>query len=560
MLHPSTQKLIDRLSEMTARGKIAWTDADDGAVNYVTEGYSVLVTDEPNELVIISKEGTELERAAATELAATTAEGGTYADILTAMTKEAKRIAKGTESAIGALLADMDETDAPPAEEIERQEAEIAAETAKVAADETTDETALNSTSDLEGETKPEPIDPVESDAKEEEPDVTAAVARLADEVNNRQTSEAAKTEDSSSGALSAAATGLATSVAMAELSPAEDTITEPEEVLAQEDASNDDTASEPEQVEAAEVPEPVNGLEANDAPATTGLMMSAAVENHKYTPFGLEAPQDQGLTGIIAETATEVDVSESAPPSEIEEAAETVEPANEAIEAAAPVFATSVVDDVQEQPAEASTESNSWASTTFQVSEQDERSLDEQTEPEAEPHSEASVEETRLEETLVDETLAAPEETEAPAPVEDAAEAEEVDAPLGALPETPPASEPQQSEEAPMSFSLSGIGAGFGLGALTAKTEASGAPEANAAPSAPERVVIDATDDVPFAAPGDDAAPVLEPPLTDVTNLEPSPAIDPALEEEPVNAEADATQDEQPPEPKPRTRFNPWS
>lgn len=555
MLHPSTQKLIDRLSEMTARGKIAWTDADDGAVNYITEGYRVLVTDAPNELVIISKEGTELERAAAAELTATTVENGTYADILTAMTKEAKRIAKGTESAIGALLADMDETDAPPAEEIERQEAEMAAETARVAADETTDETALNSAEDFEGETKPEPIDPVESDATEEEPDVTAAVARLADEVNNRQTSEATETEDSSSGVLSAAATGLATSVAMAELSPAEDSAAEPEQALAQEDTSDDVAAFEPERVEVAEVPEPVNGLEASGAPAASGLIMSAAVENHTYKPFGLEAPQDQGMTGIVAGNTTEADISTSADEGKVEEAGETVEPANEATDITAPVFAASIADKVQEEPAEPPAQSNSWASTTFQMSEQNDRNLNEQTEPEAEPHSAASVEETRVEDTL-----AAPEETEAPAPVEDAIEAEETNPSLAAVAETPTASEPQQSEEAPMSFSLSGIGAGFGLGALTAKTEASGTPEANAAPSAPAKVVIDATDDVPFAAPNDDAAPAVEPPLTDVTNLEPSPAIEPALEAEPVNAEADAAKDEQPAEPKPRTRFNPWS
>lgn len=548
MLHPSTQKLIDRLSEMTARGKIAWTDADNGAVNYVTEGYSVLVTDEPNELVIISKEGTELERAAATELAETSAESGTYADILTAMTKEAKRIAKGTESAIGALLADMDETDAPPAEEVERQETEMA----MVAADETTDETALNSSADIEGEAKPEPHDALESDANEDEPDVTAAVARLADEVNNRETSEASEPEDSSSGALSAAATGLATSVAMAELSPAEDTVAEPEEAIVEEVASNEDAPSEP---EADETPEPVNGLEAHDAPATSGLMMSAAVENHKYTPFGLEAPQDQGLTGIIAGTATETDVSEPAAPSEFEEAAEAGEPANETTEMAAPALATSVANEVLEQPAETAAESNSWASTTFQVGDQDDSDGNEQAEPEAEFHSEAPVEET-----LVEETLAVPEETEAPAPVEDTVEAERDEIPLAAVPETAPAAEPQQSEEAPMSFSLSGIGAGFGLGALTAKTEASGAPQANAAPSAPEKVVIDATDDAPFAAPGDDAAQLSEAPLPEVANLEPSPATEPVLEAEPVSAEADAPKDKQPPEPKPRTRFNPWS
>ena len=112
MLHASTKKLIDRLAEMTDLAKLDWTDGEDGNITYSTEGYSVSLTETPNEVVITSKDGKELERAGAEALAATPAEdGGTYADIVAAMTKEAARVARGTETAISTLLAGME--DAP---------------------------------------------------------------------------------------------------------------------------------------------------------------------------------------------------------------------------------------------------------------------------------------------------------------------------------------------------------------------------------------------------------------------------------------------------------------
>ena len=74
MLHTSTRKLIDRLSEMTELGKLDWIESADGNIAYSTEGYSVTLTESPNEVVITSKDGKELERATAEEIAATESE------------------------------------------------------------------------------------------------------------------------------------------------------------------------------------------------------------------------------------------------------------------------------------------------------------------------------------------------------------------------------------------------------------------------------------------------------------------------------------------------------
>ena len=83
MLHASTRKLIDRLAEMTDLNKLDWTESDAGQITYSTEGYSVSLTEDPNEVVITSKDGKELERATAEELSATqTEDGKTYAQVV----------------------------------------------------------------------------------------------------------------------------------------------------------------------------------------------------------------------------------------------------------------------------------------------------------------------------------------------------------------------------------------------------------------------------------------------------------------------------------------------
>lgn len=137
MLHASTKKLIDRLSEMTELGKLDWTEGGDGNITFATEGYSVSLIESPNEVVIASLDGIELERATVDELAATQLDDGTaYTAIVAAMTKEASRVARGTEAAISSLLAGMQ--DAP--EEISGDEV---TETPEALQEDLGDETAI---------------------------------------------------------------------------------------------------------------------------------------------------------------------------------------------------------------------------------------------------------------------------------------------------------------------------------------------------------------------------------------------------------------------------------
>jgi hypothetical protein len=38
MLHPSTKRLIDKLSEMTRKQRVAWSEGENGAITHDTEG------------------------------------------------------------------------------------------------------------------------------------------------------------------------------------------------------------------------------------------------------------------------------------------------------------------------------------------------------------------------------------------------------------------------------------------------------------------------------------------------------------------------------------------
>lgn len=237
MLHPSTKKLVDRLAEMTELGKLSWTEGERGPI-YSTEGYSVHLTLETGDLLITSKDGKELERASASDLGATPSDNGeTYATIVENMAREATRIARGTETAITTLLAGIEQETVAP-ESAPADSEEISGEPEDIV-----DETEIVSTSDVvsfdaetAGETAPEPdAPPAEPDTpateftpaatemaeevdpapqpeaepeleatpdvaieQDSEPDVSAAVARLAQEVNT-QTEAQAETPDEAS-------------------------------------------------------------------------------------------------------------------------------------------------------------------------------------------------------------------------------------------------------------------------------------------------------------------------------------------------------------------------
>lgn len=140
MLHPSTQKLIEKLSELTGQHKIAWSSGENGSVVYDTEGYRVALTPEPHEVILLDPLGKELERAGAEELgAATTSAGASFTALAASMFKEAVRVARGTETAIGRVLAGLEKVaqDEPGAALASIEEEPFEAEEPVTATDET---------------------------------------------------------------------------------------------------------------------------------------------------------------------------------------------------------------------------------------------------------------------------------------------------------------------------------------------------------------------------------------------------------------------------------------
>jgi hypothetical protein len=589
MLHASTRKLIDRLSEMTELGKLDWTESEDGTLAYATEGYSVTLTESPNEVIITSKSGKELERATAEELASTPQDnGGAYTSIVAAMTMEASRIARGTEAAISSLLADLqDEPEPDPADraaaEIDTDEDLVedpinettAFETEPVTpaepdagpelAAETVEETEPSRSHEVSSQDDPqsdapEPetmdtpeMDPVETEfaAAESEPalisapadiaeteatieentapetetetetetesEVTEAVARLADEVNQRQDSGLDAAAASAVGAVALAA-GITTQI-------------EPED----KDAPASDADAAPVEIAAAEP----------DAVPT-------------YIPFGLEAEAEEEVAIVAATNVTSEDTSAS----EIQES--ETQDASPEIGASAPFAFTPAAEPAatmwqsSEVAAEPETESEAEAETVAEVAAEPETRFEIAAEPTDEPVSDLHVSAPAFGGIMGDSAnepapLTTATAEEAQQEIAAAAEVEETVAEEAAEAPTPePEPEPEAAApEPPKTYSLSGIGAGFGLGALSAKTEASGIPSARPSSGpAPEKVIIDATDDVLPELEGNLNVSLAETASAAVSAANAEPAA-PEQAETPDASETDIL--------KPRTRFNPW-
>jgi hypothetical protein len=166
MLHPSTKRLIDKLSEMTRKQRVAWTEGENATVVHDTEGYRVVLTPEPHAVLLTDTLGREIETCRAEEFAdEVDSHGRPYAKFVSELYREASRHARGTERAIQTLLAELDSVEnAPVAEPDPVMVAPIGLP------DATTDETA-----------------PLES-----ETEITAAVATLADQINGTQASDTA--------------------------------------------------------------------------------------------------------------------------------------------------------------------------------------------------------------------------------------------------------------------------------------------------------------------------------------------------------------------------------
>jgi hypothetical protein len=113
MLHSSTQKLIQKLCDLTAAGNIAWRDDEHDRVVFETEGYLVEAGANPPNVRLLRTDGQELESASEADLAgALWPDGnGTYATHVSEMVRQAQRIARGAEQAISKILSSLS---APP--------------------------------------------------------------------------------------------------------------------------------------------------------------------------------------------------------------------------------------------------------------------------------------------------------------------------------------------------------------------------------------------------------------------------------------------------------------
>ena len=114
MMHQSTRRLLDRLSEMTRQKKIGWAENDYG-IHYTTEGYTVHLVREPQTMQLLDGQGRVLEDVTADAIAQTHSEAGeAYSQIFDELFREGARQARGTESAIDAVLAGLDGDAAEP--------------------------------------------------------------------------------------------------------------------------------------------------------------------------------------------------------------------------------------------------------------------------------------------------------------------------------------------------------------------------------------------------------------------------------------------------------------
>ncbi|MFN3212334.1 MAG: hypothetical protein ACE37M_04460 [Henriciella sp.] len=553
MLHASTKKLIDRLAEMTELAKLDWAEGEDGTITYSTEGYSVSLTETPNEMVITSKDGKELERASADELASTlTDDGSSYAAIVAAMTSEAARVARGTETAISTLLAGMQE-DAPADDVVATDDPITDEETGVELQEDPADETGVLTDESVEAisveSAQTETVSEEDGSNSDDQPDAieVAAVPEATEAEETAAPEEDTVLEAAPIGEEEGPASDMADPTSEAE-PESEDHVTEAVARLADEVNQRDETPLDTAAASAVGAVALAAGLsqdsddnepaqeEAETIEAEPASIIAAAEETISepapYVPFGLEAVEDTAGQGSVDEVAVvETEASdqveaeqvnaftfvapiETETPAPVEPEAETIsepEPAPEPVKETVTTWGGISAED--SQPAEAASEPVEASEPVAETPDLAVASVvPAATEPEAE------IVEEMIEPVAADE------------------------------PNTPAVAETAPAE--PQSYSLSGIGAGFGLGALSAKTEASGVPGPSGAGSSEEdKVVIDATEDVLPEIDGKPALPAGVAPIASTINVE-NPS-DPSAAPQDAEGESDIL--------KPRTRFNPW-
>ncbi|RAN37353.1 hypothetical protein [Hyphomonas pacifica] len=509
MLHPSTKRLIDKLSQMTHKQKVAWQEGENGQITHDTEGYRVTLTPEPCAVLLTDALGREIETCSPDDFAnEVDANGRPYAQFVTELYLEARRHARGAEKAINALLAGLDEVDAEAdVDEASTQEQDASSAIAAGSSTETLIE-------DLGDDSAP--LDPDMYPEFEGQSDMQRAVASLADQVNGQPRAapvEEAAVEPEEDAELHGFAIPPTEDVEATETEDAHTPLDEPEAGYtpthmdgAEEVQSGE--AGEPEMAEAALDVE--TEVQIEDAPAepepapyapafmdeeTAAPIYAQSEPIGDFTPQTETAPQTAPEVETVSRFSEETVDTFEAPSSEDLHVQETPEhsvytedlPEESGAEEASPVPSETLED------------------KPFQTGSFGTGSLN-QYRPSHTPEDPAPLIETE-------------EASSAPAPatedtVETVAAAEATE------------SQPAPQPEAPRSFSLSGISSGFGLGAHSRPAEPAPHPHS---PDPVEKVgsphvVIDGTSDLPDWLPeqsesdihADDQPPSTDAPSTD--------------------------------------------
>jgi len=545
MLHPSTKRLIDKLSEMTRKQRVAWSEGENGTITHDTEGYRVVLTPEPHAVLLTDALGKEIESCTPDEfLDETDAAGRPYTAFVADLYREAHRHARGAEKAIHTVLKGLETIEAEPA-----VQPEIAMDPAELVEDPGDDTDSL-----------PEAYPEVEG-----QNDMTRAVASMADEVNGGVAgSEADEPEDA---ALSDVGPD---TEAEAEVEPE----IEPEPIMtsvfgAKEEAEAESEAAEPDEGALDENHDPAEqlaGIEAEDI-----LSQYASLMPEQHSEDADEAPSA---------------VSESAEGALWPEDDNAPEPQAEPLEAETETG--NEPEPVQSEPQSSTAFGNFFGRSSMgDVSRYTASTAEETPEPAAPVETEA-----------VPEPGLAPSqsEAEAPEPAPYTPAFTDVDAPAQPVEPAPEmTSEVPVESEASRSFSLSGMSSGFGLGSATRShaqaTERTPVPAQNGPSPDRAHLIIDGTVDLPDDLPPSafDAGfdrPADPDPVADANEApfafsEPQPVAETAAEEtveeqapsqpeekafevpaqtvQPQQAEEPA-QESPPPAPKVTTRFNPWN
>ncbi len=106
MLHPSSIKLVDRLYDMTLKGRVEWREGETSEVLvFDVSGYRVLLETSQKSIVLCDVLGKELHRADQAFLANTQcADGGTYLDRVSVLSDMAQGIARQADIAFDKII------------------------------------------------------------------------------------------------------------------------------------------------------------------------------------------------------------------------------------------------------------------------------------------------------------------------------------------------------------------------------------------------------------------------------------------------------------------------